>query len=504
MSPDLIIRAGAIVDGSGRRRRTGDVAVDGGRIVEVGTVGGTARRVIDADGAIVAPGFIDLHTHCDFTIHERPDAPSMVRQGVTTIVTGNCGFSGFPAPSARRRDVARWARFLSAREELLFEDAAGSLEALETLPLAPNVAQLVGHGTLRMAAGVNGDAHPTAGELHRMEGLLEASLAGGAAGLSSGLIYPPGRAARASELHLMAAAAARHATFYATHVRDEGEGLVTAVNEAIEVSARTGVAVHVSHLKGVGQGGRGLVAEVLDAIDEAVARGLDVTADQYPYTASSTKLGALFGEGGLIDATGVHDGEHVLVIDDRDGRGSLRTLAEIAAGLGATPVAAAAQLAEERGDAIQVILQDRVTEADVRRVLRHPDVAVASDGWSLSDATGGNPHPRSFGTFARVLGLYCRELQVLGLEAAIRKMTSVPARRLGMTDRGLLTRGSVADIVIFDPGAVAEAATYSDPYAFARGIEHVIVGGQHVIDAGEPTGARPGRALRHTGSGWSA
>jgi N-acyl-D-amino-acid deacylase len=497
---DLLVRGGSVIDGSGRQPRSADVAVREGRIVAIGPIDGPARRTMDARGAVVAPGFIDLHTHCDFTIHAHPDAPAMVRQGVTTLVTGNCGFSGFPVPATARQRVASWAGFLSAQPDLLHEDAGASFAAASALSLVPNLVALVGHGTLRHAV-MGGEPRPaTPAEVGRMDELLARALADGAAGLSSGLIYEPGRDAAPTELEQLAATTARASGFYASHLRDEGAELVTAVREAIAVASRTGVGVHISHLKAAGRG-RGSVAEALRLIDAATGGGLDVTADQYPYTASSTKLGALVAGGGLWDG---EDPGNVLIAHDPGDRFTGRTLAQVAAERGSDAREALVALVRDAGDETQVVLLDRMAEEEVRRVLGHPEVAVASDGWTLSEVAGATAHPRHFGTFARVLGHYARDESVLPLALAIRKMTSIPAARLGMADRGRLAPGAWADLVVLDAASVSDRSSLESPFAYAEGIHHVVVAGQLVIEGGQPTGAAPGKVLRRGYGGWGA
>lgn len=497
---DLVIRGARVLDGGAADAVTADVAVTAGRVTMIGRVAGPARRTVAVDGAIVTPGFIDLHTHADFTIHERPDAPSMVRQGVTTIVVGNCGFSAFPVPPEVRDDVADWAGFLSARSELLFETAREFLDALDRRALVPNVAAMCGHGTLRLAAMGHQARAASHAELARMEALLGEALRDGAAGLSTGLIYEPGRHAEREELERLAAITAHLGGFCASHLRDEGPGLLDAIDEAIGLARATGVGMHVSHLKAVGPRAAGLVEAALGRIREARAGGLDVSADQYPYTASSTKLAAI-ADGGLM---GPFEPSLVLIGHDPAGSWTGRTLAEVAAAEGRDPLEALRGLTASRGDGVQVVLLGRVAEADVRIALADPDVAVASDGWSLTDTVGRNPHPRSFGTFARVLGRYVREEGLLSLATAVRKMTHLPARRLGMAHRGRLSPGAVADIVVLDPDHIADRATYERPYEPAMGVHHVIVAGKPVVEAGEPTGATPGRALRRLREGWSA
>lgn len=490
---DLVLSGALVVDGSGAPPRAGDVAITGGLITAVGRVPGPARQKLGVEGAVVAPGFIDLHTHVDFTIHQRPDAPSMVRQGVTTLVAGNCGFAPFPVSRADRPAVARWMGFLSAEEALLFPSAAEALAALDTLPLAPNLVQLAGHGTLRWAVLGEAPDAPTPGQQQRMDSLLASSLVEGAVGLSSGLIYGPGAHADPSELVALARVLRDHHGWYATHVRGEGADVLRSIDEAIALGRATGVPVHISHLKAAGPSVWGVAPEILAVIERARGDGLDVTADQYPYTATSTKLASLIGETQVdADSIVLHGGPV----------GAGRTLAEVAADRGIDPIDLVRTMSAAHGDVVQVIRLDRMAEADVDAIVRAPDVAVASDGWTLSESVGGNPHPRSYGTFARILGRYVRERRVIDLATAVRKMTAVPAARLGLRDRGSIRAGAVADLVVFDPGSVAEASTFDRPYRYASGVLHVMVAGRLVVADGTPTGATPGVVLRRGGPGF--
>jgi N-acyl-D-amino-acid deacylase len=493
--PDLLIRGGRVVDGSGSEPVAADVVVDGDRIVAIGTASGHAARVIDADDAVVAPGFIDLHTHCDFTIHDHPDAPAAVHQGVTTLVAGNCGFSGYPVVDGSSARIAEWCAFLGARPELLAKDAQGRFASLGSLALAPNLVQLVGHGAIRLSVMGDDPRPATVRELDAMDGALREALEAGAAGLSSGLIYAPGSFAAPEELERLARTVALQGGIHAIHIRDEDAGVVRAAREAIALAEDTGAHVHISHLKSTSRR-PGVAAALLAAVSGAREQGAQVSADQYPYTMSSTKLDAIPSMGGI-------DPEQVLIATDPSGRYTGRTLAELAADIGEDAMDAVRGLPGSIRDAAQVLLLDRMREEDVRQILASPTVAVASDGWTLAPAPGGNPHPRNFGTFARVLAHYTRTLDLLSLPIAIHKMTSLPARILGLGDRGRLAPGMVADVVVFDPGTILERATVLDPFAIALGMRHVLVAGEPIIQDGVSTGRRPGRVLRRLPHGWS-
>lgn len=507
---DILITGGVVVDGTGADPRVADVGVLGDRIVFVGTAPVQARvearTTIDAIGLVVAPGFIDLHTHVDYTVESVPAAHACVRQGVTTVVTGNCGTSAFPAP-ALGVDFASYAARVEATEP------------------AVNLAALVGHGTLRTAV-IGADLRAaTAEETGRMAELLDVAAQQGAFGLSTGLIYAPGSFADTDEVAALAEVARAHGLLYATHLRNEGDGLLDALDEALDVARRTGVRLQVSHLKAMGPPNHGKVAEALTRIDEARRAGLDVACDVYPYTASSTLLTsrlpdwAMDGgnprllqrlqdadtkariagelEGGsdwafLPDAVvlaGMPPGPYCAFIG--------RSLREVAEHTGTS--AAEAMLDVLRDHEAQVwIINHAMAEADVREVLAHPACSIGSDGWELTTECEGSPHPRHFGTFARILETYCRKEAALTLPEAIRKMTSLPAERLGLDDRGVLASGRIADIAVFDPEQVADTATYLAPKSYALGTKAVLVNGIPVLVEGEQTPARPGRVLRRT------
>ncbi|MBR7835949.1 amidohydrolase family protein [Actinospica durhamensis] len=488
----------------------------GDRIVFVGQAPDDARAqtTIEAGGLVVAPGFIDLHTHVDFTVESVPAAHACVRQGVTTVVTGNCGNSAFPAPAF----------------SIDFESYAARVQATEP---AVNLAALVGHGALRTAVVGEDRRAATAEETGRMADLLGVAAQQGAFGLSTGLIYAPGSFADTDEVAALADVAHAHDLLYATHLRDEGDGLLGALDEALDVARRTGVRLQVSHLKAMGPPNHGKVRDALVRIDEARASGLDVACDVYPYTASSTLLTSRLpdwamdgGDVRLLERLQDAD-TSARIAEELEGNADWAFLpdAVVLAGLPAgrysefvgcnlrevakrTDRTAAQAMLDvlRRHDAQVWIVNHAMAEEDVRTVLRHPAAAVCSDGWELTTDCEGSPHPRHFGTFARIFKEYCRSDAssgeapgaILSLPEAIHKMTALPAARLGLTDRGVLAPGQIADVAVFDPDKVADTATYRAPKSYALGTRAVLVNGIPVLMEGEQTPARPGRVLRKT------
>jgi N-acyl-D-amino-acid deacylase len=520
---DLRLRGATVVDGTGAAGVRAHVAVADGRIVAVGDdADGPAARTVDLDGLVLAPGFIDLHTHVDFTLPHYPRAGAMVRQGVTTLVGGNCGFAPFPVVAGRADDLRELTAFIDAGLSWEWSDADGYLAHVATLPLACNLAQLVGHGAVRIAV-LGFDARtPRPDELDRMKALVAGALRSGAFGLSTGLVYAPGSHADTEELVGLAKVAAAHGRLYVSHIRSEGDGSIDAVAEALEIGRRAGTGVQLSHHKAMGRGNWGKVERTLAMVDEARAAGLDVTADQYPYVAASTTLSNLLpawaredGLDGMLaifdDAVRLerlaeevragasdYDLDQVMISAvpagaNADAAG--RMLVDVARQAGERPTDTVFRLLADERDRVQMVIFG-MDEDDVRTVMAHPQVAVASDGWTLDPDAGGTPHPRSYGTYARVLGEYVREQGVLPLEEAVRKMTSLPASRLGRDDLGVIRTGARADLVIFDPERIADRATFRAPHRFAVGVELVVVNGQVVIDGGTDTGATAGTVLR--------
>ena len=497
---DLVITNARVVDGSGNPWFRADVGMKGGRIARVGRVPASeAARVIDAQGRILAPGFIDVHAHVE-NIYELPDAENFVRMGVTTLVTGNCGGSAV--------DVGR---FLG--------------RAAET-PLAVNLATLVGHNSVRREVFGLANRAPSPEELERMKALVEQAMRDGAVGLSTGLIYVPGTYSKTDEVLELARVAARHGGLYATHMRNEGLTVAEAIRESIEIGERAGLPVQISHFKLSAKKLWGQSDTTLGLVREARKRGLAVTVDQYAYPASSTSLDSRLPD--WVEEGGREEGrrriadpaQHERIV--REMKDSLKksgfkdfSFARVA-GYRARPeyngksIAEITKLARGKSDVesqIEQILEmyaaggaamvyHSMSEDDVRRIMREPFTMVASDS-GVRRFGEGVPHPRGYGNNARVLGTYVRELRLVTLEDAVRKMTSLPAQTFGFRDRGLVREGMAADLVVFDEAAVADPSTFEAPHQYAAGFSHVVVGGVVVLDAGRMTGARPGTALRH-------
>ncbi len=499
---DLLIRHGRIVDGTGSPWYRGDLALRGDRIVEIAaSIDAPAGRVIDVGGNVVAPGFIDIHTHARRGIFEVPTAPNYARQGVTSIFEGPDGSSPLPL--------------------------APFLEKLDALPKPLNIGSFVGQGSIRTAVIGNVNRPATSKEIRKMEALVEQAMRDGAFGLSTGLFYVPGAFTPTGEVVALARVAGRFGGIHISHQRDDAAKVLDSVRETIEIGEQGGLPTQVTHHKVIGTANWGRAAETLRLIDEARARGVDVTSDQYPYTASSTSIQAALLpawalEGGrdaiaarLKDPATrakVRAGAVAMIRDERGGGdpknvrlASCRfdpslagqTLADVTRRRGMEPTidnAADATLWIVEQGGCQGIFH-AMSDEDVERILRHPATMVASDG-EVPVFGEANPHPRSYGTFARVLGVYVREKRTLTLEDAIRKMTSFPAARLGLADRGLLRAGMKADLTAFDPARVRDTATFEKPHQYAEGVSLVIVNGQVIVENGEMTAARPGQVLR--------
>ena len=526
---DLLIRGGDLIDGTGAPARPADVAVRGDRIVAIEPgYAGAARVVIEAQGHVVAPGFIDVKTHSDFTLPLYPRAESRVHQGITTELVGSCGFTAAPIPRGRLPAVAD---YLAAMAPALTLHETSFASYVESFPATSvNVAMQVGHNTVRVAVMGLDNRTPTAREQSTMERLVEEALDAGAVALSSGPFTAPGAFAGPQELEALARLAARHGVGYTTHIRDEASTAFDAVREAIALAESTGVRTRIVHIKVSGIENWGGAPRLLALLAVARERGVPIDCDQYPYTTALNPLRNLLPawvqEGGPA---------HMLRrLADAKARDDIRT--EIAArGLNAfgripswDAVRVTTSLAEpdevgrsivdiatRRGcDAVDalcdILLADRgatrglvtaMHEDDVRAFVACPWVLVGSDG--RATGPGGPlarelPHPRFYGTFARILGHYARDLGLLTLPQAVHKMTGGPARALGLADRGVLRTGAAADITVFDPASIADRATFDEPRRYPTGIAHVIVNGVAVIHGGAHTGALPGRVLRRT------
>ena len=527
---DLILRGGTVVDGTGGPAHMADVGIEADRITAIGDLASAPGQQLDCRGLVISPGFIDMHSHTDFTILQVPDAHSKIRQGVTTEVVGNCGFSTFPIANERRDDFASFAAFLNPRMGLDWSSGKEFFERVETVGTAVNLVPLVGHGTVRLTVMGMDPRRPTAEEIERMRAHVTAAFGDGAWGYSTGLIYAPCSYAQTDELAAVGQAASPFGGIYFTHMRDEGDRLLEAIEEALSIGRSAALRVQISHIKSAGARNWGKVRTALEKVAEAQAAGQDVALDQYPYLAGSTTLTALLPpaclEGGI---SSLLDNLH-----DPDFRARARQGIQqgvpgwwnpvggsgwesvVIAGADATPhyegqtlSAIGAQIAGDGFDALcHVLLENQgavsivifmMSEDDLRTGMQHPLVMVGSDAFATSPDAGlggSRPHPRTYGCYPRVLGTYVREHEVLPLELAVHKMTGMPARRLGLDERGEVREGAIADLVIFDPTTVAERASYEDPQQYPAGISHVLVAGQAVVSDGHATGARPGKVLR--------
>lgn len=492
MRVDTVIRDVTVYDGSGGAPFAADVGVEGDRIARVGDASGDADREIAGEGLALAPGFIDVHTHDDFAALIHRDMAFKALGGVTTCIVGNCGFGAAPFAQA-----ALMARAFHPNDALPpYEGYAGYLAHLDAHPPGVNVGVLAGHGTIRLAAVKGGASVPEAGEMAEMKRLLCEGLEAGVLGLSTGLIYEPGRRAQTEEIIELATEMHGTGGLYATHMRDEGTGLLESVAEAIRIGEGAGVPVQISHHKATGRASWGLVTESLRLIERAQAAGMDVHADQYPYTAGSTVLGAVVQN--LMVGEDSDRGSSVgtaadVVIASADGRAEWegRSLEVLAREFGGTAKEAADRVLAAVPGA--TVILHGMSEDDVRTVLAHPSTMVGSDGIPTLE---GKPHPRLYNTFARVLGHYARDLGVLSLEEAVRRMTGFSADKFGLTDRGYVREGYFADLVLFDAATVIDRGTFEDPNQYPDGIACVLVNGEEVARSGRSTGALPGRALR--------
>ena len=498
---DLLVTGARVVDGTGSPWFRADVGVKDGRIAAIGSLRGRpAARVVEARELVLAPGIIDVHTHVDERIEQLPDAANYLRDGVTTVVTGNCGGSA--------------------------TDLAALFSRLEALGIGPNLASLIGHNAVRRKVMGSDDRPASAEELAAMQGLVETAMRDGAVGLSTGLIYVPGTYAGTDEVIALADVAARHDGVYATHMRSEGNEVMKAIAEAVRIGREARIRVEISHLKIASPRLWGRADEMIALVEQARRDGVDVVVDQYPYEWSSTSLST------TLPSWALAGGQEKVVARLRDGE----TRSRIARGMadklkeqgykdysyavvaafapdrsleGKSIPEIAALRGRRRGVRGQIetilelmevggakMLYHKMSSPDVDRILRYANTAVASDGAVVEHGVGV-PHPRSYGTNARVLAEYVRRRGLLTLEDAVRRMTSLPARTFGFLDRGVIREGAAADLVLFDPERVRDTATMTAPHAYSEGFALVVVNGAVVVENDELTGTRPGVILRH-------
>jgi N-acyl-D-aspartate/D-glutamate deacylase len=516
MAWTLLIRNGTVVDGSGAPGYAADVAVEGDLITAIGPgLQGEAQRTIDAAGLMVAPGFIDIHSHSDLFYLGCPAAESKIRQGVTTEVVGMCSFSPAPVHPARKAVTAAWIGEIGSEVAVEWETFGQYLDRLRRARPSINIVHFVGHGALRLAALGPENRPPSPDEQQAMERLLEEALEAGAFGFSTGLVYPPSAYAATAELVALAKSIAHRGGLYFSHIRGEAGTLEAAIDEAIQIAEAAGVSAQIAHIKASGRENWNKMDAALSRVGDARARGVDVHADVYPYTAGSTKMANLL-------PAWAHDGGNPRLLERlRDGATRRRITEECAAGgegwrsvngsLGWSDImiatcsereleglrlselaprmrkpAAEAMLdllAENEGQVAMVVFSQ--AEENVAKALAHPHVMIGSDSIGLSAGPGphrGKPHPRMYGTFPRVLGHYTRERRLFSWETAINKMTGMPAAKLRLKNRGLIRMGWAADLALFDPKTVKDEATYADPHRHPTGIPYVVVNGQVVVD----------------------
>ena len=500
---DTIIQNGQIADGTGGELFKANIYIRNGKIITVGNLKkAMATETIDAEGLVIAPGFIDMHTHSELKSLQFPVVENYLQQGVTTMVGGNCGTSPLPMST-----------FMADTE------AKG---------IGPNLALLVGHNTVRREVMGTENRLATDAELKAMQTLIQTAMDDGAFGLSTGLKYIPGAYSNTDEVVALASTVSKNGGFYATHMREEGIGLLESVDEAINIGREAKLPVQISHHKAVGKSMWGKSAKTLEKIENARAEGIEVVADQYPYTATSTTLTVVFPAwslaGGmdelkkrLDDPTQrqkIKDGIVWNIVYDRGGGDPASivvsnyppnteyngmNLGEITAskGIDPTPENAADVLMDMvyAGDGLGIY--HCLNEEDVKRYMAHPQVMHASDGWTVEFGKA-QPHPRSYGTYPRILGRYVRDQGVLSLPESIRKMTQLPASVLGLTDRGKIKSGYWADLVIFNPNTIIDNATFDAPHQYPTGITHVMVNGQVAIENGKHTKSLAGKILKHT------
>ena len=485
---DVVIREVAVYDGTGAAPRAVDVAIEGDRIAALGSVSANAREAVDGRGLALAPGFIDVHTHDDFAAVKYSDMAFKLTGGVTTVIVGNCGFGAAPfAASAVMAKTLHPDFTLSP-----WDGYRGYTQILESTPPGTNVGVLIGHGTARLAAMGLENRSPTSTEMAAMKATFAEGLEAGALGFSTGLVYDPGRFAKTEELIELATLLRGTGALYATHMRDEGQGLLTSVREAVEIGEKAGIPVQISHHKASGRTAWGKVGESLKIIEAAQQRGLDVHADQYPYTAGSTILAAIFRDGKLRGVSGDLTAKDVVIASTaKHPEWEGKSLEDLAASMKCSMEDAATRiLAEDSG--VTAILH-AMCEEDVRTVMRHPSTMIGSDGIPTLE---GKPHPRLYGTFARVLGRYARDEKLFSLAEGVHRMTGFAARKFGLRNRGVVKEGAIADLVLFDPRRIIDRGTWENPKLTPDGIEAVYVNGVKAISGGRPTGARAGRVLR--------
>ena len=529
---DTLIRNATVVDGTNSPRYGADVGLQDGKITAIGTLGeAEAGRSIDASGLVLAPGFIDMHTHSDLTLLDDPGGESMAHQGVTTQVTGNCSYSPFPMGDLEPEELRKiTGEIFETNQTWRWKTLDEWANVMESQGVSINAAPQVGNTPLRAACGALENRPATPGELDVQKRLLAETMEQGAFSLSTGLSLAPSGFAPTDEVVALAEVAARYGGFYVTHARVLPGWHIKMVEEAVEIGRRAGIPVQFSHMAIVDRRYYGHGPQIVDVIDRARDEGLDITYDMYPYTAAGAGLNQLvplwMQEGGIpmfMERLRDADLRQLAIKEMNEGRdGGIPplwynqvisntnseenreligyNLVEIAEMRGVEPAEATLQLIEEEEDGVMAVVHNRM-ESDIRFFLGHPQAMIGSDGNAISPDglyKDFKPHPRFYGPYPRILGRYVREQPaVLTLEEAIYKMSGFPATRMGFKQRGWVKEGLIADLVLFNPDTVIDNATFEDPHRYPTGVPYVFVAGEAVIDEGKHTGARPGRVLRN-------
>lgn len=524
---DVLIKNGTMYDGLGKKGVEMDIAILDDKIIKIGKKinPNKARIVIEAKGMVVSPGFIDAHTHTDTNLFINPKAESKIRQGVTTEINGNCGDS--PVPISDKSFEAEKKRYKKEYDiDLNWKDMDGFLKEMDKRKISINFATLLGQGALREAVVGLNDVEPSKDQLEMMKQIVADCMIAGAVGISSGLEYTPSGFAKTDELTELCKVVAKYNGVYATHLRNEDDTLIEAIQEAIKISEDSKVSLQLSHLKTCYPRNWNKIEDMFDEIEKARIEGLNILADRYPYTAFSTGLNSCFDQ--WVREGSKNDFLSRLKDSNLDERlrkemkqkeikfGSFENVVissvhkeENKRFLGRNVIDISKELNKEPYNVIRDILIDEdshvsmivyaMSEDNLKRILAHPLVVIGSDGSSIAPygkLGEGKPHPRSYGTFARVLGKYVREEKIFPLHKAIQKMTSMNANKFGLKNRGVLKEGYFADITIFNPDTIIDVADFINPHRYAKGIEYVLVNGKTVIDHGEHTGELSGRVLR--------
>ncbi len=523
---DTIIKNGTIINGSGQKLFKSDIGIIGDKIAAIGDLqSSSADLIIDAAGKMVSPGFIDIHTHTDVELLVNPSGDSKLRQGVTTEVAGNCGSSPFPYLKEDAEDSSKHLKE-NYGIETYWESIEGFYKELENKKTAINYASFTGHGDLRAFVMGRNDVPPTSVQLEQMKQVLEDTIKNGSFGLSTGLEYAPGSYAKTDELIELAKVCAKYGTLYNTHMRNEDDTLIEAIQEALDICKSSGASLEIAHLKTCNPANWHKIDKVLEMIEQAKYEGLPVTADRYPYIAYGTGLSQFLplwsrqGEGKEIIARLKDSSLTPKIKEYSDSRGKRlggwqnivisnvdtaknkefegKNIIECAAIRNMDPLDFIIQILIEEDLSVGMV-GFAMNEENLKRFLNHPMVMIGSDGNAtspLGKLGEGKPHPRYYGTFPRVLGKYCREEKIFGWETAISKMTSMPAEKLGLRNRGLLKENYIADVVVFNPDTIIDKATFVDPKQFAVGIDCVFVSGMLTINNGEFTGKYNGKVIR--------